>query len=175
MPGDVTHRLRLALGAGDRRALGHATEIARQTLDNPLLVPDLLACLCDDDETVVSHAAHAVMQVGAQTPGLFQPHAAAMIDILDRRAQWEIGEQLPKVLAELDYDAARAERLLAVLRRLAAGPSAIAAASALSAVGRLAERGIVVRQVFELLIADALRSPKKAVAARARRLMEGRA
>lgn len=173
MSGDVAHRLRIALGEGDRRTLGRATEIARETLDNPLLVADLLICLRDEDETVVSHAAHAVMQVGAQAPGLFQPHVTEMIGILDRSRQWEVGEQLPKVLAELDLDAAGAGRLAAVLERRAEEGSAIAAASALSAMKRLTERDLVAPDTYARLVERALRSPRKAVAARARRLCDG--
>ena len=163
-------RLRIALGEGDRREIGRSTQVAREVLDNPLILPDLLDCLHENDEAVVSHAAHAIMQIGAAEPVLFEQHADRLIVLLEQPHQWEIGEQAPKVLAELDLTAVQMDRLIPILVRQVDDRSTIAAACALSALKRLADRRLVSAAVANEAIETASRSPRKALAARARQL-----
>lgn len=114
---DVLRALRARLLSGDRRELGEATAVAREALDDPGLLSLLVDCLEDGDATVVSHAAHAAMQVSRDRPDLFQPFAGRLSGILAVSPVWEIGEQLPKILARLDLDPAQAAQLQAVLER----------------------------------------------------------
>lgn len=162
--------MRARLAAGDRRALGEAAGVAREVLDDPGRLPLLIDCLDDEDGTVVSHAAHAAMQIARDRPGLFQPFADRLIDILAACREWEIGEQVPKILARLDLDAEQAARLRTVLERQLDATSAIAAASALTALVELAGRGLIDSVEAGRAVERALASPRKALAARARRL-----
>lgn len=171
MSGGVIDRLREVLGEADRKEVGRSTEVALEILDNPAILPDLIACLRDGDEAVVSHAAHAVMQISAQKSSLFQTFADGLVETLANKSQWEIGEQLPKILCELDLSEQQLERLVPLLMDQTDDRSAIAAASALSALRRLADRGSIPRDIFDRAIEKALVSPRKAVAARARRLL----
>lgn len=167
---DARRSLRDLLAQGRRGETGHATTIARDVLDAPGFLLPLLDLLDDADPAVVAHAAHAVMQVAADRPDLFQPHADRLIDRLDPPAQWEIGEQLPKIVCELDLTPVQAARLAAVLEGRLEDRSAIAAASALSALVRLAERGLADPARVRGAHAAALASSSKALAARARRM-----
>ena len=168
---DALQALRARLLSGDRRELGDATTVARGVLDDPGLLPLLVDCLEDGDATVVSHAAHAAMQVSRDRPDLFQSFAGRLTGILAASPVWEIGEQLPKILARLDLDPAQAARLQTVLERKAEADSAIAAASALTALVDLAGRGLIDPDDARRVVERALSSPRKAVAARARRLL----
>ncbi len=163
-------RLRQRLAQGDRKTLGEASSVAREVLDDPALAGPLIDCLEDEDEAVVAHAAHAVMQVGGDRPELFEPHADRLLAILGRCDQWEIGEQLPKVLAAMPLDDSRVRRLSDMLIAQTGASSNIAAASALSGLVDLAVRGRIPRAIAREQVDIALKSPRKALAARARRL-----
>ena len=70
----------------------------------------------------------------------------------------------------LTLDDTEVSRLLGLLEDLLDGSSAIGAASALTAIVDLARQGRVDHALAEQAIRRALASPRKAVAARARRL-----
>lgn len=165
-------RLRKVLGEGDRREVGRSAEVALEALDNPAILADLIRCLGDDDFAVVSHGAHAAMQIGVENPKLFQTYVDDLIDLLDRGRAWELGEQLPKILAELDLLKSQAHRLTTILVKQVDDRSAIVAASALTALKRLSDRGLSPGDTTNKLLEKALHSPSRAVAARARRLMK---
>ncbi len=131
----------------------------------------MIDCLADSDKAVVSHGAHAIMQIGGSRPDLFDDHIDRLTDILERCVVWEIGEQLPKILVETQLSRDRAIRLEQILIVRIDGKSNIAAASALTALNRLAERGLIGGDKVRDLIIDAAKSPRKALAARARRLL----
>lgn len=162
--------LRERLGEGARGEIGLASEVARAVLDDPRLVPDIIALLDDSDPAVVAHAAHATMQIAIDRPELFGNHIEDLLDLLDRAPQWEIGEQAPKILAVQPLSPEQVTRLHAILRRQVAGRSAIAAACALTAIVDLALRGLLSPADARDVHATALNSPSKALAARARRL-----
>jgi hypothetical protein len=162
--------LRERLAEGDRKTLGEASSVAREVLDDPALVRPLVDCLDDADAAVVAHAAHAMMQAGGDRPELFQPYSDRLLAVLSRCSQWEIGEQLPKVLAAMPLDDDQTQQLADILVRQTASPSNIAAASALSGLAELAASGRIPASIAEEEIEKALASPRKALAARARRI-----
>ncbi|MBO6716626.1 MAG: hypothetical protein JJ913_01580 [Rhizobiaceae bacterium] len=170
MPGHTHPQLRGKLAGGDRKEVGAAASVAREVLDDPGLVRPLVDCLEDGDAAVVSHAAHAVMQVGRDEPNVFAPHADRLIAILRRCSQWEIGEQLPKVLAAVPITDDQTQQLADILVAQTGNPSNIAAASALSGLAELATTGRIDAAIARDAIERALASPRKALAARARRI-----
>ncbi len=159
------------LAEGARGEIGRAAEVALEALDNPAIIPDLLDCLESDNAAVVAHAAHAVMQIGKVRCELFESHAYRLIELLRNRASWEIGEQLPKILAEIDLTNEQIMQLIPELVSQIDDRSAIASVCALTALVRLSERQLFSTVEAERLLAKAVSSPRKAVAARARRLM----
>ena len=166
-------RQRAALGrrlaGGERKTLGAA--VARDVLDDPALVAPLIDCLDGDDAAVVSHAAHAVMRIGRDAPALVAPYADRLLAVLAAARQWEIGEQLPKVIVALPLTGDQTGLLADILVRQTGNPSNIAAASALSGLADLATKGRIEQAVALREIERALKSPRKALAARARRLV----
>ena len=163
-------RLRDRLAEGTRGEIGNATEIAREIIAFPGLLHALIELLDDPDGLVVSHGAHAAMQVSLDRPELFREQVDRLLGLLERSPHWEIGEQLPKILAVQDLSGAQLARFRALLERKLGGRSAIAAASALSALVDLADRGAIDADVARKAHAAALHSPSKALAARARQL-----
>ncbi|MEX0343584.1 MAG: hypothetical protein AB3N20_01590 [Rhizobiaceae bacterium] len=159
------------LAEGTRGEVGRAGEVALEALDNPAIILELLDFLKSDDAAVVAHAAHAVMQIGKVRCDLFESHADRLIELLRNRSAWEIGEQLPKVLSEINLTTEQIAHLVPVLVRQIDDRSAIASVCALTALVRLSERQLFSASEVEKLVAKAALSPRKAVAARARRLM----
>ncbi len=163
-------QVRQRLANGDRKEVGEASSVAREVLDDPSLVRSLVDCLEDEDTAVVSHAAHVLMQVGGDAPALFQPYADRLLLILRRCSQWEIGEQLPKVLSVMQLDDDQTQQLADTLVVQTANKSNIAAASALSGLADLGATGRIDEAIAREQLDKALRSERKALAARARRI-----
>ena len=164
--------LRQRLALGDRKEVGEAAAVAREVLDDPLLVRPLVDLLEDADEAVVAHAAHVVMQVGRDAPTLFVPYADRLLSILRACGQWEIGEQLPKVLAGIELDDDQTQQLADLLAAQVDAKSNIAAASALTGLAELARTGRIGDDIARGAINAALASPRKSLAARARRISQ---
>ncbi|MEP4106979.1 MAG: hypothetical protein ABJM05_21855, partial [Nitratireductor sp.] len=102
--------LRDRLAENARGEIGQASAVARELLDCPARLDELVALLGDEDATVVAHAAHAAMQVALDRPDLFEGRAERLMTLLARPGPWERGEQIPKILARLDLDAGQAAR-----------------------------------------------------------------
>ena len=153
--------MRDLLATGSRGEVGEAAAIARICLDDPPSTRVLVALLEDDNPAVVAHAAHALMQVARDSPGSLQPALPQLLIHLEKNRQWEIAEQLPKVLVRLKLDDTEVSRLLGLLEDLLDGSSAIGAASALTAIVDLAQQDRVDGTVAEQAIRRALASPRK--------------
>jgi HEAT repeat protein len=68
------------LSIGDLRSDGQANEAAATVLAQPVIFPDLLACLTDAKDVVRAHAADALEKVSREMPELF----AQALDLLIR-------------------------------------------------------------------------------------------
>ena len=132
--------------------------------------PDLLDCLDDPDPAVVSHAAHAAMQLSGRQPSLFDPYVEDLISRLQVPAAWEIGEQLPKILVRSKLTPRQCARLGDILIENLESRSNIVAACSLQAIVDLARDGRIDRAVARRALDHALASERKALAARARNL-----
>ena len=173
MPDGSSHSsLRERLLLGDRKEVAEAAAIAREVFDDPRLVRPLVDLLEDADEAVVSHAAHTLMQVGRDAPELFAPYADRLLSMLRTCRQWEIGEQLPKVLVVVPLNDDQTQQLADILTTQVDAKSNIAAASALSGLAELARTGRIPQQLGREAVSAALSSPRKALAARARRIAQ---
>ena len=162
--------LRDRLGEGDRRVPGAANAIADCVVSDFALMPDLIAHLDDDDPVIVSHAAHAAMQVSAKNPVLFDPYVGHLITLLRRMKQWEIGEQLPKILVGCKLTPLQAEEFSDILLTNLESQFNIVAACSLQSIVDLAVDDRISRDVAIQAQQHALASPRKALSARARKL-----
>lgn len=162
--------LKKRLSEGQRGEIGAAALVARDILDTPGMTGMVISALEDDNPAIVAHAAHALMQVSLDEPAIFNTHAGRLLDLLEGGAQWEIGEQLPKILVRCSLSSAQTARLASALHCNLQNRSNIVAACALSGLATLAERGAIDGHMFDAAIEAALNSPRKALAARARRL-----
>ncbi|WP_419913324.1 hypothetical protein [Hoeflea sp.] len=157
---------------GDRREVGAAGSVADQVIQDDTLLPQLIALLEDDNTAVVAHAAHALMQVAMTAPARFDPHVDRLLDHLEALPQWEIGEQLPKILVRTALSDAQARRLADILEANTHNRSNIVAACSLQGLVDLAGDQRIETERAVRMIDAALSSDRKALAARARRLQK---
>jgi hypothetical protein len=164
--------LRDRLEEGDRRIPAAAGAVADRVLADTALLPDLIDLLDDDNTAVVSHAAHAAMQISAKIPALFDPHVEQLIGQLEALRQWEIGEQLPKILIRVNLTEIQAGRIGRILRIHLGSEFNIVAACSLQGIVDLARDGRIAALVASEALDLALMSERKALSARARRLQK---
>ncbi len=162
--------LRDRLAEGDRRVPGAAGTVADGVLSDNTLLADLVALLDDDDPVIVSHAAHAAMQVSSRNPALFDPFVDRLVALLQALKQWELGEQLPKILVRCSLTEEQARRISDILLVNLESRFNIVAACSLQGLVDLTADGRLDRAVGEDALDRALASPRKALSARARRL-----
>ncbi|MCP4317151.1 MAG: hypothetical protein GY789_14345 [Hyphomicrobiales bacterium] len=165
-------QLRDRLKEGDRRIVGAACAVADQVRQDATLLPHLIKLLDDDDTAVVAHTAHALMQIAMDEPARFDPFVESLLDRLEQPRQWEIGEQLPKILVRAALTDAQVERLFGVLAANTRNKSNIVAACSLQGIVDLACDRRIEPQMAEKTLAAALTSDRKALSARARRLLK---
>ncbi len=164
--------LKEQLAQGQRGEIGAAASVARDIIETPRLVEPVIAALEDGDPAIVAHAAHALMQVSLDEPTIFDAHVEKLLNLFEAGSQWEIGEQLPKILVRCTMSDVQIGRLAQALKGKLQNKSNIVAACALSGLAALAERGAIGGDVLDTAIEEALNSPRKALAARARRLRD---
>lgn len=160
--------IRDRLHEGDRRETGTSEIVAAMALSDLKVLGAVLECLDDPDPGVVSHAAHALMRVGEQRPELFDPSCDFLLERLAGPKQWEIGEQLPKILVRMNLSDIQVETLARTLERNTASEWSIVAACSLQAIVDLALAGRIDAKRAESQLNSALSSKRKALAARAR-------
>ena len=166
----IVHRGRNRLREGDRKEVGAAGSVADAVLGSPHLIDALIVLIEDEDPGVAAHAVHAAMQIGARRPALFDPHADRLIAMLDRMKQWEIGEQLPKILTRSKLSDDQVRLFHEILLRNIENRSNIVAACSLQAIVDLAAEGRIEKHDGRAALDKALASERKALSARARKL-----
>ncbi len=124
------------LKEGSRKEVARANEVAAQILDTPPLIDSLLDCLCTGDETVRAHAAHALMQVGKQQADILHPVHSRLLKEIAPIQQWEVQEQLMKVLPLIDTS----DQVVQLAKRNLSHKSAIVRTCALQALFDLVQR-----------------------------------
>ncbi|MDA4847765.1 hypothetical protein [Hoeflea poritis] len=164
--------LRDRLKEGDRRVAGAAGAVADLVKGDPELLGALIGLLDDEDAAVVAHTSHALMQIAQDRSSLFDPFADALLDRLEQLRQWEIGEQLPKILVCLPLTDQQADKLCEILSANIQNRSNIVAACSLQGIVDLARDGRIESARARGVLDEALRSDRKALSARARRLQK---
>lgn len=162
--------LRDRLRKGDRRSVGAAGAVADLVRQDAALLPQLIDLLDDNDEAVVAHAAHAMMQIALDGPARFDPFVDPLLARLEQLRQWEIGEQLPKILVRTKLSEEQVERLAGIFSANINARSNIVAACSLQGMVDLACDRLIERRLAEQALDTALASKRKALAARARQL-----
>ncbi|MBI5868034.1 MAG: hypothetical protein HZB43_07055 [candidate division Zixibacteria bacterium] len=153
--------------------MGKSTYVAGLVRREPSLAAELVGVLLSEDKTAVAHAAHALMEVAMSNPEIIQPlRRKLMVEISDI-GQWEVREQLCKVLPRLWLSPKDRNIAAGIFVRYLADKSSIVRACALQGLADLAMIDPKRRVPTRKLIEAAAQSGTAAVRARARRLLAG--
>ncbi len=162
------------LAEGERKAVANSTAVARAVLANPAHVKVLVDALSSANATIVSHAAHALLTVFKKNPALLKPFASQLLKAF-KRDQWEVLEQLAKILPGLELPPAQQKTFVQRLEQVFyQGTSSIARTCALQALDDIAGRQKKWRATSDKAMKFALEEGTKAMQARARTLLGGR-
>lgn len=128
------------LATGERKQVALSGEVADLVKGNPKLLPDLILALSHDNPVVVSHAAHALFTLAGMSRALLEPFAADLLAAYSID-QWEVKEQLAKILPTLDLSLVQRKKLAHQLDVTLRGhKSTIARVCALQAITDLARQ-----------------------------------
>jgi len=167
-PGEIMEML----AEGERKAIAKSTAVAKAVLNNPKLVKTLVDALSSSNATIASHAAHALLTVFRKNPELLMPFVDQLMRAF-KRDQWEILEQLAKILPGLNLPKLKQRTLIARLEEVFyEGQSSIARTSALQALNDLGAQHKVWRDRSSKAMRFAFEHGSKAMQARARRLLK---
>lgn len=161
-----------ALAEGKRGAVARSTEVANYILQSPAEVSTLIEALQVSDEVIVSHAAHAIHTIFQINSALLVPHKDILLTILLENDQWEIIEQLCKIMPFVGCSDSQIAMLTDhLLTVVVEGKSSIGRTCALEAIVRVAEAESFYVPKADGALKFALEKGTKAMQARARRLL----
>lgn len=158
------------LAEGQRKEVARSPQVAEMAIGRPDMLPHLIECLWSQQPTVVSHAAHALMTISMDHCTLLAPHTSRLLEAYELE-QWEIKEQIAKILPKLRLTEAQAARFLDALRHtLKHHKSGIARTCALQGVVEMAKVNPAFGEAALAALVFASEQGSKALQARARKL-----
>ena len=159
------------LAEGARNEVARAGDVAAAAISHPELIPHLIEALGNADAAIVSHAAQALLKLARLDIGCLLPYRAALITAFELE-QWEIQEQVAKILPLLELDTAALARVMTRIDTIfLTSESSIARTCAMQAAVDLAQKHPTLRRDAGLMLTVALTSGSKAMQARARQLV----
>tara|TARA_R110002096_G_scaffold169810_14_gene341659 strand:- start:465 stop:971 length:507 start_codon:yes stop_codon:yes gene_type:complete len=163
-----------ALAEGKRSAIAGSSDVAHYVVGKPEAVGLLIEALSSSDAIVAAHAAHACLSVFKACPDRLLPYRKTLLAVLHQRDQWELIEQLTKIVPQLgctdEEQKSLSRRLMDVVGY---GTSSIARTCALQGLVDLASIDEFYETNASQAIAYALENGTKAMKARARKLQDG--
>lgn len=161
------------LARGDRRVAGDAPSVAAGITADPVRLPELVACLFDDDPNVRMRAADALERVSRVHAAGLAPHVERLLTEAAAIDQTEVRWHLAQTMPRLTLDDDQRRRAAALLTDwFENSPSRIVKASALQAVVDLAETHPDLRATSADMLGRAMRSDLPSLAERARRILK---
>ncbi len=160
------------LAKGDRKEVGQAGEVASIIFETPPLLEELMDCIVNGNEKVRAHGAHALMQVGTKKPGLLNPFKDRLLAEISGIDQWEVQEQLLKILPKLDFTPDTRDFAIDHCRGQLRHKAAFVKTCALQALADFSRNDPKLMAETRILLEQALETGAKSMQARARKLLK---
>ena len=148
---------------GDLRGNGLANRVARDVLDAPALIDDLLDALEYPVPVIRGHAAHAVERISRLRPDLLRARLGRFIDRAAEDPVPAVRWHLAIVLGTRAVPLRQVGRAVSVLLRLLADKSALARGWAVSSLCRHAGRDRVLAEAIAPAVAALRGDPSPSV------------
>lgn len=164
--------LRDRLDGGTTRDLGCANEVAREALENPALVHQLIDAL-DDQRTVVAHrASNALKKIQRSHPALLEPFAKRILQRTVATHHLHTRWNLTLILGELPLRGLDKSIAVDVMFEALASRSALQRVFGLQALANYAHNDPALRTRIQPILQRALTDPSASIRARARKLLK---
>ncbi len=160
------------LTGGDRRSVGAAAEVAAEVLRNEGLMEELFAGLLFDDPILRSRTAHALMQVAGQRPDLVQPYKDRILEEVAPLEQWEVREQICKILPALALSPTDIDRVLRLFQAYLEDRHSIVKTCAMQGMADLTRHDPALTPEIRFLIENLSMNGTAAMRARGRKLLK---
>ena len=159
------------LRGGDRRTIGRANQVVREVLDDPTLLPAIVAGMSDDDPMVRLRAADVAEKVTAARPELLQAHKDPILaasGIEQQEVRWHVAQMLPR----MELCEAERARAVEVLRGYLHDESKIVKTFSMQALADLAEQDAALRPQVVEWIQGLVHTGSPAMQSRGRKLLK---
>jgi HEAT repeat protein len=163
------------LAGPDRRRIGGSPLVVRRVLQDPRLLPALVRGLSVSDPLIRMRAADALEKLAHHRPDLLRRYRSRFLQVAQTSDHAEVQWHMAQLLPGLRLTKVQRDRARRVFRRYLRARSSIVQAMALDALVRLASDTRAGQARTGRLLDAAMRSPRPAVRARARRLRATRA
>lgn len=167
---DDTERIRVMLESGDMRTTGRVPEVFRLASTRPDLIKSLATLMLDPDPGIAMRAADTLEKVSVAHPDWLTPLAGRLVDLPQKSSQKEVLWHWCQMVTRLDLTGRQVDSVVNNLQTLLNSDSSIVATFALQALVDLAGRRPALPALVRRQVGLALKSPKPAVRARARKL-----
>jgi len=159
------------LRGGTRQTLGESKAVAREVVERPELLPELLAAFETDDRVLISRAADALEIVGAERPELIEPYKGFVLTLLTQFDYWEVRGHVCLMLPRLRLTAGERWEAFEIVRGWMGDKSSIVRTFAMQTMWDLGKEDEVLREEAVSYLEQALVKGTAAMKARARRLL----
>lgn len=92
------------LAGGERRDKGASPEIAKQIIQDPSDLPEILKAMMLGDVILAQRCAHVIRYVAQSESTLLLPHKAFLLNEMAALEQWEVREQFCMAIVCLELD-----------------------------------------------------------------------
>ena len=127
------------LSGGDRRSIGHVSDVVDFVLDHPEQLAVLIDGMTDEDEVIGMRCADATEKISAIRPKWFASFRARLIHIAQDSAQQEVRWHMAQIIPRIGLAASDREAAVALLFVYLEDKSRIVTVSSLSALVALAQ------------------------------------
>ncbi len=164
--------MRDELVGGPKREL-HNAGVVSAVLADPSRVGELFDCVLDPDEYVRMRAADALEKVCRRDPGIVAPLTGRVLSELAVSDQPSVQWHVAQILGRVPLEGSQRRRAVQVVRRyLVTSGDWIVLSHSMDTLAGFAEHDARLRRAIDPRLTELVDDPRKAVAARARRIRE---
>ena len=160
------------LMGGERRSIGRATEVARRILDEASPLDEIFAGLLLDNVILRSRSAHVFFQISRERPEWVQPFLPRLLGEIALIPQWEVREQICKILPRLQLTTDDLDRTVRLFQTYLEDKSSIVKTCAMQGLCDLLEHDPELEPLVRGIVENLTLTGSAAMRARGRKLIK---
>lgn len=164
--------LKELLYEGPRTSKGNADEAASLVLNTPELLQEVLPLVYSENAALVARAAHVLMQISKKKPELLFPHKDELLSKIAARENWEIREQIVKIVPTLPLDGSDIPPLFELFQNYLEDSHAFVRAYAIEGLTNLCDIDNSLAPHVRQIITQQMSFDKASIRARGRKMLK---